>query len=86
MFAPLTYGNAWTQDSCKMVKLFDTWDFDCNTFHTDVSTKYPLDSTCLVLTAHSTHNTLPRAVNPGGLDHLQYLQSRHLHLGQKATP
>lgn len=37
MFAPLTYGNPWTQDSCKTVKLFDTWDFDCNTFHTDVS-------------------------------------------------
>lgn len=36
MYAPLTYGNAWTQDSCKAVKLFDKWDFDCNTFHTDV--------------------------------------------------
>jgi len=37
MFAPLTYGNPWTQESCKSVKLFETWDFDCNTFHTDYS-------------------------------------------------
>ena len=37
MYAPLTYGNAWTQDACKAAKLFDTWDFDCNTFHTNVS-------------------------------------------------
>ncbi len=37
LFAPLAYGGPWTQDQCRMVKLFDTWDFDCNTFHTDVS-------------------------------------------------
>ena len=37
MFAPLTYGNPWTQDKCRSIKLFDTWDFDCNTFHPDVS-------------------------------------------------
>ena len=37
LFAPLTYGNMWTQDKCKSVKLFETWDFDCNTFYTDVS-------------------------------------------------
>lgn len=37
LFAPLTYGNPWTQDKCKAVKLVDTWDFDCNTFHNDVS-------------------------------------------------
>ena len=36
LYAPLSYGNPWTQDSCKRVKLFDTWDWDCNTFHTDV--------------------------------------------------
>ena len=36
LFAPLTYGNMWTQEKCKTVKLFETWDFDCNAFHTDV--------------------------------------------------
>lgn len=33
MFAPLAYGNMWTQDECKRVKLFDTWDWDCNAFY-----------------------------------------------------
>nr|KAK5441202.1 Dolichyl-phosphate-mannose--protein mannosyltransferase 1 [Exophiala xenobiotica] len=37
LYAPLAYGNQWTQDQCKAVKLFDTWDFDCNTFYTDYS-------------------------------------------------
>ena len=37
MYAPLSYGNPWTQDACNKVKLLDTWDWDCNTFHTDVS-------------------------------------------------
>ncbi len=36
-YAPLAYGNTWTQSACKRVKLFDTWDWDCNIFHTDVS-------------------------------------------------
>ena len=42
IYAPLSYGNPWTQDSCKNVKLFDTWDFDCNNFHTSVSPKLAL--------------------------------------------
>lgn len=37
LFAPLTYGNPWTKEDCMVVKMFDTWDFDCNTFHDDVS-------------------------------------------------
>jgi dolichyl-phosphate-mannose-protein mannosyltransferase len=37
LFAPLTYGNMWTQEKCNQVKLFEKWDFDCNTFHTSVS-------------------------------------------------
>ena len=37
IFAPLSYGNPWTQATCQSVKLFESWDFDCNTFHTDVS-------------------------------------------------
>ncbi|KAF2839036.1 glycosyltransferase family 39 protein [Patellaria atrata CBS 101060] len=32
LYAPLAYGNQWTKDSCKKVKLFDTWDWDCNNF------------------------------------------------------
>ena len=41
LYAPLTYGNQWTQDSCRIVKLLDSWDFDCNTFYADVSTQKP---------------------------------------------
>ena len=40
LYAPLSYGNAWTQKACNRVKLIDTWDFDCNTFHTDVNTPF----------------------------------------------
>ncbi|KAE8342911.1 hypothetical protein BDV24DRAFT_39575 [Aspergillus arachidicola] len=36
LYSPLVYGNPWTQDACRKVKLLDTWDFDCNTFHTDL--------------------------------------------------
>ena len=38
LYAPLSYGNPWTQDACKKVKLLDTWDWDCNNFHANVST------------------------------------------------
>jgi dolichyl-phosphate-mannose-protein mannosyltransferase len=39
LLSPLAYGNAWTQDLCNQVKLFPTWDFDCSTFHTSVSSR-----------------------------------------------
>jgi dolichyl-phosphate-mannose-protein mannosyltransferase len=32
LYSPLVYGNTWTKSSCRQVKLFDTWDWDCNTF------------------------------------------------------
>ncbi|KAN0072254.1 Dolichyl-phosphate-mannose-protein mannosyltransferase domain containing protein [Elaphomyces granulatus] len=37
VYSPIVYGNPWTQDACNRVKLFSTWDFDCNTFYTDLS-------------------------------------------------
>ncbi|CZT14749.1 related to dolichyl-phosphate-mannose-protein mannosyltransferase [Ramularia collo-cygni] len=33
LYAPLTYGGQWTKKECSRVKLFDTWDWDCNTFY-----------------------------------------------------
>jgi dolichyl-phosphate-mannose-protein mannosyltransferase len=33
LFAPLAYGSPWTKAECQRVKLFKTWDFDCNTFY-----------------------------------------------------
>ena len=41
LYAPLSYGNPWTQSACQQVKLFETWDFDCTTFHTDVRIRIP---------------------------------------------
>ena len=32
LYSPLVYGNPWTKSSCRQVKLFNTWDWDCNTF------------------------------------------------------
>ncbi|KAK3298150.1 Dolichyl-phosphate-mannose-protein mannosyltransferase-domain-containing protein [Chaetomium fimeti] len=32
LLSPLAYGNPWTKAECKRVKLFTTWDWDCNTF------------------------------------------------------
>lgn len=37
LFAPLAYGTPWTKAECVRVKLFDKWDFDCNSFLDDVS-------------------------------------------------
>ncbi|KAJ5819812.1 hypothetical protein N7474_005403 [Penicillium riverlandense] len=37
LYSPLVYGNPWTRDACNRVKLLGSWDFDCNTFHTDLS-------------------------------------------------
>jgi dolichyl-phosphate-mannose-protein mannosyltransferase len=37
LLSPLAYGNAWTKGECSSVKLFDTWDWDCNTFLDSVS-------------------------------------------------
>lgn len=34
VYSPLAYGNAWTKDACNSVKLFDSWDWDCNNFLT----------------------------------------------------
>lgn len=37
IYSPLAYGNPWTQSACKQAKLFETWDWDCNTFLTEVN-------------------------------------------------
>ncbi|KKK14332.1 hypothetical protein P175DRAFT_0508810 [Aspergillus ochraceoroseus IBT 24754] len=36
LYSPLVYGNPWTKDACQKVKLLSSWDFDCNTFYTDL--------------------------------------------------
>lgn len=36
LYQPLAYGNQWTKGECQRVKLFKTWDWDCNTFYNKV--------------------------------------------------
>lgn len=33
LYTPLAYGNRWTKGECDRVKLFNTWDWDCNNFY-----------------------------------------------------
>ncbi|KAI9752768.1 MAG: hypothetical protein M1815_000281 [Lichina confinis] len=37
LYSPLAYGNPWTKSACKRVKVLNTWDFDCNNFHANLS-------------------------------------------------
>lgn len=37
IYAPLAYGNRWTKSECQRVKLFSSWDWDCNNFYSTVS-------------------------------------------------
>ena len=48
MYAPLAYGNPWTKSACRSVKLLDTWDWDCNTFHDHVSLVRTVKKVCLI--------------------------------------
>ena len=41
LYAPLAYGNMWTRGECERVKLWGSWDWDCNTFHESVSRHHP---------------------------------------------
>lgn len=41
IYAPLAYGNPWTQDACNKARLLNGWDFDCGSFYNDVSFDYP---------------------------------------------
>ncbi|KAI5295292.1 hypothetical protein KEM52_001811 [Ascosphaera acerosa] len=37
LYAPLAYGNMWTERECRRVKLLDSWDFGCSSFHNEYS-------------------------------------------------
>lgn len=32
LFSPLAYGSEWTKGQCNSLKLYSSWDFDCNAF------------------------------------------------------
>jgi len=60
LYAPLSYGNMWTQNECKRVKLFDTWDWDCNNFLTSYDQYANLPSS----SANSIIPTSPPSAQP----------------------
>ena len=64
LFAPLSYGNPWTQSACKQVKLLDTWDWDCNNFHTDVRLFLPKVSLMLTSSQLSQYSFSSSASTP----------------------
>ncbi|KAM3068272.1 Dolichyl-phosphate-mannose--protein mannosyltransferase 1 [Clarireedia jacksonii] len=57
LYSPLAYGNPWTQSACKKVKLFEKWDWDCNTFLTDYS-QYATQSVNANADVHKTDSPL----------------------------
>ncbi|KAI9833310.1 MAG: hypothetical protein M1819_003705 [Sarea resinae] len=63
LYAPLAYGNPWTQDMCNKVKLFDTWDWDCNTFHTDLA-QYSVNANVANNAASTASPILPPEQQP----------------------
>lgn len=56
LYSPLAYGNPWTKSACQKVKLLEKWDWDCNTFHDNVS-RFNWNKR-INPDVHSTHNTL----------------------------
>jgi dolichyl-phosphate-mannose-protein mannosyltransferase len=57
VYSPLAYGNAWTKDACNSVKLFDSWDWDCNNFLTSVSTLHMVNGRHLLTDSSMKHTT-----------------------------
>ncbi|CZR64148.1 related to dolichyl-phosphate-mannose-protein mannosyltransferase [Phialocephala subalpina] len=57
LYSPLAYGNPWTQSACNKVKLFDSWDWDCNTFLTEYS-QYSTQSIHANADVHKTSSPL----------------------------
>ncbi|KAF2757331.1 dolichyl-phosphate-mannose-protein mannosyltransferase [Pseudovirgaria hyperparasitica] len=53
LYSPLAYGNPWTKSQCNKVKLFTTWDWDCNNFY-DNYDSYAKEITSSVATVPSS--------------------------------
>lgn len=85
LYAPLTYGNQWTKKECARVKLFDKWDWDCNTFYDSVSISPRLNQQYHQLTCFSTPTTrsqfrqLQERLQPPKQSTGQHLRSQTIH-------
>lgn len=60
-YSPLIYATNWTKDQCKRSKAISTWDFDCNTFHGNIS-EYSIDEAALLTSASKIADDLLKKV------------------------
>ncbi|KAF5233134.1 hypothetical protein FANTH_12664 [Fusarium anthophilum] len=62
LYSPLAYGSPWTKADCRRMKLFNTWDFDCNTFYDsyDKYSEVPSISSSVVPTTSAAKNVEPK--------------------------
>ncbi|KAF2275062.1 dolichyl-phosphate-mannose-protein mannosyltransferase 1 [Westerdykella ornata] len=63
IYSPLAYGNPWTRAQCNKVKLFNTWDWDCNNFLTSYD-QYITTTTPAVSVPSSPAPVAPPAAKP----------------------
>ncbi|PWW79919.1 Glycosyltransferase Family 39 protein [Tuber magnatum] len=61
LYAPLAYGSPWTKAQCNRVKLFEAWDWDCDTFHNSLS---EYDNTVATPSEASTPTPVPVVADP----------------------
>ncbi|KAK4456876.1 glycosyltransferase [Cladorrhinum samala] len=66
LYSPLAYGDVWTKSECNRVKLFKTWDWDCNTFlDSEIYDAYnSLPSSSVAAVQTSTPSAPPKAEAP----------------------
>ncbi|KAL8784553.1 MAG: hypothetical protein Q9213_003901 [Squamulea squamosa] len=67
LYAPLSYGNRWTQSACNKVKILNTWDFDCSVFPTELS-QYSVDAPSAGNAAQTAAPVAPGPSDKGGQD------------------
>ncbi|KAH8703819.1 protein mannosyltransferase 1 [Talaromyces proteolyticus] len=65
VYSPLVYGNPWTESACNSVRLLSSWDFACDTFHTDLS-KY---TSPVLSVSNPTQSGAPAAAIPPNYKH-----------------
>lgn len=79
LLSPLAYGNAWTKSECNRVKLFDTWDWDCNTFLDSYEAYNTLgqSNTAVAQTSQPTAEAnKPKAPSPPAVQQQQQAQAQ----------
>ncbi|KAF2452440.1 glycosyltransferase family 39 protein [Lineolata rhizophorae] len=64
-YAPLAYGNPWTQKECRRAKLLGKWDWDCNAFYKSYD-QYSSVASPPVASATPASSPAPAVQQPAG--------------------